>query len=426
MTSRSKPKLLSLNSYHYKRGGADAVYFEHDALFRSKGWDTGFFSMHHPNNESTPWDKYFADEIEFGSEYSAIDKIKMAGKIIYSREAASKIDQLIRDWKPDIAHAHCIYHHLSPSVLSVLKSYDIPTVMTAHDLKLACPAYKMLNKGGICEKCKNGNLIHVALNRCLHDSLAVSSLVMLESSVHKSLGLYKRNLDRVVVPSHFFANKLQEWGWDKEQLVYIPNYVDAGVFDPVYDPGEYLLYFGRLAPEKGLKTLLAANAKAGSQLKIVGTGPDEQSIRRYAEEVGGDVEFLGFCDKQTLWPIVKNSRAVVLPSEWYENAPMSVLEANALGKIVIGADIGGIPELIESEVTGFLFESGNQYQLTEVLLKVGAMSNSSLSEMGRAARIHVATKFTIEQYSQAMESLYSALGVAITSQSAVRSGTQST
>ena len=106
MSSRSKPKLLSLNSYHYKRGGSDAVYFEHDALFRSKGWDTGFFSMHHPKNESTPWDKYFVDEIEFGSEYSPLEKLAMAGKIIYSWDAVSKLRHLIDDWKPDIAHSH--------------------------------------------------------------------------------------------------------------------------------------------------------------------------------------------------------------------------------------------------------------------------------------------------------------------------------
>ncbi len=412
MSGLIKPKLLSLNSYHYKRGGSDAVYFEHEALFRSKGWDTGFFSMHHPRNEKTPWDKYFVDEIEFGSEYTPVEKISMAGKIIYSWDAVAKLRQLIDDWRPDLAHAHCIYHHLSPSVLSLLKSRGIPTVMTAHDLKLACPAYKMLNKGGICEKCKHGNLIHVVLNRCLHDSLAVSSLVMLESAIHKSLGLYKRNLDRIVVPSRFFSNKLQEWGWSEEQLVYIPNYVDAGMFEPAYEPGDYLLYFGRLAPEKGLKTLLTANAKAGGRLKLVGTGPEENNLRKHAEMVGGDVEFLGFCDKQTLWPIVKSSRAVILPSEWYENAPMSLLEANALGKIVVGADIGGIPELIEKDVTGFLFESGNQDQLAEVLIKIRTMNDNALAEMGRAARMHVAEKFTIDRYYQAMEALYSSLGVA--------------
>jgi len=413
MNSFRTPKLLSLNSYHYKRGGSDAVYFEHDALFRAKGWDTAFLSMHHPKNEATPWEKYFVDEIEFGSQYSLLERVKMAGKIIYSWDAVAKVEQLIADWHPDIAHAHCIYHHLSPSILATLKSHGIPTVMTAHDLKIACPAYKMLNKNGICEKCKHGNLLHVALNRCLHDSLAVSTLVMVESTVHKALGMYKKNLDRVVVPSRFFANKLKEWGWAEEQLVYIPNYVDAGAYEPVYEPGEYILYFGRLAPEKGLKTLLAANAKAGTKLKLVGTGPDEAMLKNYAAAVGGDVEFLGFCNKDTLWPVVKAARAVILPSEWYENAPMSLLEANALGKVVVGANIGGIPELIEDHSTGFLFTSGDVEQLAERLTEVKLMSNARLAEMGRMARAHVAENFTIDRYAKSMERLYASLGVAV-------------
>ncbi|BFM05564.1 glycosyltransferase family 4 protein [Halioxenophilus aromaticivorans] len=412
MSSEKQPRLLSLNSYHYKRGGSDAVYFEHDALFRAKGWDTGFFSMHHPSNESTPWDKYFVDEIEFGSDYGVVDKLKMAGKIIYSTEANAKLQTLIDNWRPDVAHAHCIYHHLSPSVLRLLKSNGIPTVMTAHDLKLACPAYKMLNSNGICEKCKGGNLLHVAKNRCLHGSLVVSSLVMIESMVHKSLRLYKNNLDKIVVPSRFFGEKLQEWGWDANQLVYIPNYVDASAYEPVYEPGEYLLYFGRLAPEKGLATLLRANATAGTTLKLVGTGPEEENLKQLAAEVGGNVEFLGFCNKETLWPIVKGSRAVVLPSEWYENAPMSLLEANGLGKIVVGARIGGIPEMIEHDSTGYLFESGNQEQLAEVLSQLKTMPDSKLMTMGRAARANVAENFTIERYAAAMEELYASLGVA--------------
>lgn len=411
MKSVTKPKLLSLNSYHYMRGGSDAVYFKHDALLRSIGWDTACFSMHHPSNELSQWSPYFVDELEFGAEYSLFSKLKMACKVVYSWEAVKKLKRLLDRWAPDIAHAHCIYHHLSPSVLSLLKSRGIPTVMTAHDLKIACPAYKMLNNKGICEKCKDGNLLNVVINRCLHDSLSVSTLVMIESMFHKTFNLYRKNLDRVVVPSQFFAHKLHAWGWPKAQLIYIPNYVHAENYLPTYEPGNYMLYFGRLAPEKGLKTLISASAKSGIKLKIVGTGPEESSLHTHARETGGDIEFIGFCNKENLWPLVKQSRAVVLPSEWYENAPMSLLEANALGKVVIGADIGGIPELIEHGQTGYLFESGNVDQLAMLLSAVDSMSNPKLTELGRQARQHVATKFTIERYSHAMLTLYSSLGV---------------
>lgn len=409
----AKPKLLSLNNYHYRRGGADTVYFEHDALLRSLGCDTAVFSMHHPSNETSEWSEYFIDELEFGARYGLLTKLRMSSKVIYSLEASKKLKRLLDHWEPDIAHAHCIYHHLSPSVLQLLKSRGIPAVMTAHDLKIACPAYKMLNGKGICEKCKRGNLVNVIVNRCVHNSLAVSALVMVESIVHKTFRLYGKNLDRVIVPSRFFANKLSEWGWPEEQLIYIPNYVDVQMYQPAYEPGDYMLYFGRLAPEKGLKTLISASVKSGIKLKIVGTGPEEIALRSYARQLRGDIEFVGFCSKDTLWPLVRESRAVVLPSEWYENAPMSLLEANALGKVVIGANIGGIPELIEHAQTGFLFESGNVDQLAESLSTTKSMSDARLSEMGRQARQHVAGKFTRNRYSEEILALYSSLGVDI-------------
>ncbi|HNP27302.1 MAG TPA: glycosyltransferase, partial [Nitrosomonas sp.] len=205
--------LLSLNTYHYRRGGSDAVFFDHQKLFQDMHWNTIPFTMHHTKNEPSEWDTYFADELEFGNDYSLPQKLIMASKVIYSWEARAKLKKLIQHIRPNIAHAHCIYHHLSPSVLSLLKEENIPTVMTAHDLKIACPAYKMLNKNGICEQCKQGNLFHVVKNRCIHNSFMTSLLVAVESTTHKLLGLYKNNLDMIITPSQFYRDKLIEWGW---------------------------------------------------------------------------------------------------------------------------------------------------------------------------------------------------------------------
>lgn len=407
----SVSRLLSLNTYNYRRGGSDVVFFEHDAMFRDQGWDTAVMAMHHPKNESSPWSRYFADEIEFGHEYGILDKLAMAGKVIYSVEAKRKVSALLDAFPADIAHAHCIYHHLSPSVLGELKQRGIPTVMTAHDLKLACPAYKMLNRQGVCDKCRSGNLLHLVANRCIRDSLAVSALIMVESAVHKSLGLYRRNLDRVVVPSLFYKQKLVEWGWPEQQLVYIPNYVDAAIYKPCYASGDYFFYFGRLAMEKGLATLIRAAAQAKVKLRIAGTGPEGNALKALAVEVGGDIEFLGFVSGDALWTWVREARAIVLPSEWYENAPMSVLEAYASGKPVVGARIGGIPEMVREEETGTLFDSGNVEELTDVLARFSVLSGARMSAMGKAAREYVANTFNAGRYLQEMLGLYASLGV---------------
>jgi glycosyltransferase involved in cell wall biosynthesis len=407
------PKLLSLNTYNYRRGGSDVVFLEHDAMFRAQGWDTAVMTMLHPKNEASPWSRFFADEIEFGHEYGALDRLAMAGKVIYSGEARRKISALLDEFPADVAHAHCIYHHLSPSVLMELKQRGIPTVMTAHDLKLACPAYKMLNRGGVCEKCRSGNLLHVVANRCIRDSLPVSALIMLESAVHKSLGLYRRNLDRVVAPSLFYKQKLMEWGWPERQLAYIPNYVEAAAYTPRYEPGDYFFYFGRLAMEKGVATLIRAAAQAGVKLRVAGTGPEGDALKALAAEAGGDIGFLGFVSGEPLWKWVREARAIVLPSEWYENAPMSVLEAYASGKPVIGARIGGIPEMVKPDETGLLFESGNMGELADCMRRLAAAPDDSVADMGRAARRYVSTTFTSQRYLNDMLTLYAELGVAV-------------
>lgn len=408
------PKLLNVNSYHYRRGGSDAVYFDHAALLASQGWDNGFFSMQHPKNEPTPWSRYFIDELEFGHSYSLRQKLAMAAKVVYSFEAQRKLRALLQDFLADVAHLHCIYHHLSPSILPVLREAGVPVVLTAHDLKIACPAYKMLNAGGVCERCKTGSVLNVIKHRCVRDSLGASAIVAVESGLHGLRGpldSYRRHVSRVVAPSRFYVEKLVEWGWPREQLCYIPNYVDAAVFDPRYEPGDYLLYFGRLAPEKGVATLLRAAAQAGVALKLAGTGPEDEALRRLAAELGVDAQFLGFQSGAALHALIRGARAVVLPSEWYENAPMSVLESFAFGKPVLGAQIGGIPEMIEAGLSGWTFSSGDVAALAERLREIRATPDSRIAEMGRAARATVVQRFHRAGYLQQMLALYAELGV---------------
>lgn len=404
-------KLLNINSYHYRRGGSDVVYLEHAALMADAGWDVGYFSMHHPKNLQTPWSRYFIEELEFGGDYSLMQKVRMAGKAIYSFEAQRKLKQLLADFPADVAHLHCIYHHHSPSILPVLREAGVRTVMTAHDLKLACPAYKMLNDTGVCERCKDGSVMNVIRHRCVRGSLAASAIVAVESGVQRHMKAYETYLDKVVSPSRFFIDKFVEWGWPRDRFAYIPNYVDAARFTPDFDPGEYFLYFGRIAPEKGVATLLTAAKAAGVTVKLAGTGPDETMLREQANRLGVDAAFLGFQSGEDLHRLIRGARAVVLPSEWYENAPMSVLESFALGTPVIGADIGGIPEMIEHGETGWTFPSRNAQVLADLLTQVAAMPAGDLSRVGRGARDLVEKKFHQTGYRQAMSRLYSELGV---------------
>lgn len=404
-------KLLSINSYHYRRGGADVVYFEHAKLLESLGWQNGFFSMHYPDNIDSEWSRYFIDELQFGHQYSLFEKLVRAGKVVYSFEAQRKLRSLLEAYRPDIAHIHNIYHHLSPSILPVLRKAGIPAVMTAHDLKIACPNNRMLTAQGVCEQCKGGKYLNVLRNRCVQDSVAASAIIVVESTLHGLLETYRRNLDRIVVPSRFFLEKFVEWGWPREQFAYVPNYVDCDTFEPNYRPGDYFLYMGRLIDYKGVRTLVRAAIEAGVKLKIAGTGPLEAELKTMAEQSQGRVELLGYMSGAPLRNCVAGARAIVLPSEWYENAPLSVLESFATGKPVIGARIGGIPELIREGENGWLFDSGNTASLCALLRRVQAESASSLAAMGRNARSGVERDFSREQYVRNIRDVYGALGV---------------
>jgi glycosyltransferase involved in cell wall biosynthesis len=405
--------LLSVNSYFYRRDGSEALFIEHNRLLAERGWRVVPFAMHHPQNSPSEWSEYFVSELEFGRDYNLAQKLSRVPKVIYSLEARRKIARLIAAAKPDIAHCHSVYHHISPSILSVLRRLGVPTVMTLHDLKLACPAYHMFNRGKVCELCARGNTYNVVRHRCIKGSVALSGLVWLESVVHRLLDSYGKNVNLFISPCRFYIDKLVQWGWPRDSFVHVPNFVDTRVTKNAVTSGRDFLYFGRLSPEKGLLTLIAAAARAGVRLRIAGTGPQEEELRRKVTELGADAEFTGHLRGARLTDAISAARATVLPAECYENAPMSVLESFVLGKPVVGARIGGIPELIENEVTGWTFASGSVDELADVLCRVQQMPDRTLIEMGERSRQLAEHQFSERAYIARLGEIYRRFGVVI-------------
>ena len=168
--------LLAINNYYYYRGGAETLFLEHNRIFQDLGWQVVPFAMRHAQNLATPWSEFFVDEVEFGNDYSLREKLVRVPKVIYSFEAREKLARLLKAVEPDVCHAHNIYHHISPSILGLLKRRGIPTVLTLHDLKIACPAYSMLTHDGICERCRGGRLYNVLAHRCIKGSRALSAI----------------------------------------------------------------------------------------------------------------------------------------------------------------------------------------------------------------------------------------------------------
>ena len=402
--------LLSINNYYYPRGGAEVVFFRHNGMLNDAGFRVVPFAMNHRLNVGGSERSEFASELEYGGESDGlVTKIRKGLKAVYSFEARSKLARLIDRSAPDVCHAHNVYHHLSPSILGLVRARGIPLVMTLHDLKIACPAYSMLSHDGVCERCRDGRLYQVVTHRCMKGSLALSALVMVESYLHLLLGSYSRNVDRFLVPSRFYLHKLVDWGFPAERFEYVPNFVSAGSFEACYAPGTRFVYFGRLAREKGIATLIRAAAEAKVGVDVIGAGPDEPELRALAHD--GDVRFLGFMTGANLNAAVSSARAVVVPSEWYENAPLAVLEAAALGKPLIVARIGGLPELVIENTSGWSFVSGSVAELAATLRRVADLPDAEVAAAGMAARHHVEHEFSPRRYLERIRSVYSRLGV---------------
>lgn len=360
-------KILMVNKFFYIKGGSETYYFSLKKKLEEEGHIVIDFSMKDDKNFESKYADYFVENVDYSEKTSVMNKMKMGVNIIYSREAKSKFEELVVKEKPDIVHLHIFQHQLSPSILDVCKKYSIPTVYTAHDLKMVCLNYKMMHHGHICEKCKDGHLYHCALNKCVKNSFFKSCINTAEGYLHKWRKTYDA-IDYIITPSEFYKNKFEKFGIQSNRLVHIPNFLDREIpiINAREDQEKYYLYFGRLSEEKGILTLIKAIENVDANLYIVGSGPLKEEIERYiSSRKLHNIKLLGFKRGQELIDIVGNARAVVLPSEWYENGPYSAIEALQVGRPIIGANIGGIPELIRNN--GKLFTSGKIEELAECI-----------------------------------------------------------
>jgi glycosyltransferase involved in cell wall biosynthesis len=410
-TNGPRPSLLSINNYHYPRGGADAMYLAHGARFETLGWQHAWFAMRHPRNLPTDWASHFVDDIEFGHRYTPLELARKAAASIWSLQAQQRLRGVLAKSRPDIVHLHNIYHHLSPSILPVLQQAGVPAVMTAHDFKIACPNYRMHTQGGVCERCRDGSVWNALAHRCVRDSVAASALVALEATVHRVLRSWHRWPDRIVSPSRFLIEKCVQWGYDRSRFVHIPNPIDAQGMQSQPQPGSHFVYIGRLSAEKGLDRLITAVGQAQVSLVIAGEGPLEPLVSAAVRDAPGRVQWVGRLEAAQVQALVRSARAVVVPSQWYENAPLSVLEAFAAGKPVIASRMGGLPEMVEHGRTGWLVPAEDTNALGEMLAAVRDLPDARLESVGRAAREFVLREHSWAGYLQRMQALYAQLGV---------------
>ncbi|MCU0611810.1 MAG: glycosyltransferase [Candidatus Eisenbacteria bacterium] len=389
--------VLLVNKFFYQRGGSERVMFDTAAGLQRAGHRVGFFSMHSPRNLPSAYARHFVSEVDF-SLPGARQRLRGAGRMLYSFEAKRKLAGLLRQEPFEVAHLHNVHHQISPSILHTLRRHKIPVVMTLHDYKMICPVYTMVRRGKVCELCRGGAFHHCLTNRCAKNSLPASLLNAVEMYLHHTILRLYRLVDVFVSPSLFLKNKLAEAGFPG-RVVHLRNPVELSAYAPPSPAAApSILYAGRLSPEKGLHTLLDAVKGLPAACILAGEGPLRIDLERQAASRGIDnVLFLGHVDTGRVKDLMASARAVVVPSEWYENNPLAAIEACAAGKPVIGSRIGGIPEVVEHGVTGLLFTPGSAEELRQAIIFL-LENPDAARDLGWAARLFAERNLGLDRY----------------------------
>jgi glycosyltransferase involved in cell wall biosynthesis len=395
-------KILQANKFFFRNGGSETVMFQERDFLLHGGHEVVEFAMQDERNLQSAHADYFVGNRSYAGQGAGnIVKVSDALSFVHSPEAVRNIGRLIDDTRPDLVHCHNIYHQLTPSIIGAAKRRGVPVVLTLHDYKPVCPIYNRLRASGPCSDCLDGDFSHVLRNRCADGSLGKSALLYAEAAVQRFMGNYEK-VDAFIAPCRFMQESItHRVPAERTKLLY--NGIDTqSVQDSGQDDG-YVLFIGRLVPEKGVETLLQAHAKssAGWRLAVAGTGPLGDVLKaQYSPS-----SFVGHLAGDALKEMIDRASVIVVPSEWYENCPMSVLEAMAYGKPVVGSRMGGIPELVEDGKTGLLFDSGNIEQLIAALDRL--MASAELrKQMGQAARKRVESQFSLDSHNAGLMDIY--------------------
>ncbi len=344
-------KILMVNKFLYPRGGSESYMLYLAERLRKMGHEIQFFGMYDKNNTVGNSKGLYTQNMDFHSK--GISRFLYPLKIVYSFEAKKKIMQVIDDFKPDIVHMNNINFQLTPSIIYGIKKKGIPLVQTVHDYQMICPNHLLYNfdKNTPCEKCVKGSYYNCIKNRCIHSSKIKSIIGAIEARLYSALKTYKK-VDLFVCPSNFLENKLlSAKEYYKGKTITIHNFIDKEKFVNTERKTEnYIVFVGRLSKEKGISNI-AETAKLLPEYTFViaGSGPDEDLLKDIP-----NIKLAGFLTGDKLTELMGNAKLLLLPSVCYENCPLSILEAHAMGVPVVTMNSGGMAELVKDGVTGTL------------------------------------------------------------------------
>jgi len=387
-------RVVVANKFWYRRAGLERVMIDEVEWLEGAGHETAHFSMAHPDNDPSPWERFFVPYLELGQhgQLSAGQRALAAARMFHNIEAARRFDALLQEFRPDIIHIHGIHRQISPSILRVAHARQVPVVQTLHDYHHVCPSDVLLSGGKPCHPRRCGTYWYgqAIARRCVRGSTVSSVLSAAETSLARVTKTYEKAVRRFISPSRFLADEMLGGGWTIP-IDLVRNAVPVGAHRGAV--GDGLAIIGRLRDEKGVEVALEAARRAKVDITVAGDGPMREALRRDFPEA----RFLGHISGEEVTRLLRRTRAVVVPSLCFENASMSILEAMAEGVPVLASRIGGIPEQIADGVSGLLAPPGDVDALASAMRTVDSSPELAL-RLGAEAQRKVRHDFSPERH----------------------------
>ncbi len=355
-------RVLIANKFYYRRGG-DCIYMLNlEQLLKEHGHEVAVYSMNYPENLPSEWSKYWPKNM---NHFDAL--VRPFG----SMQVRSGFKRLLDDFKPNVVHLNNIHTQISPVIAEIAHKRNIRVVWTLHDTKLVCPCYTCMRDGHWCEECFTDKTA-VIKHRCMPGGIIGSTIGCLEAKKWNK-GKLQEYTDLFLPPSQFMMDTVVRGGYNPKKFRELCNFIDLEkVKNPCFEKKGYYVYLGRVNEVKGIRTLCKAAKALPYKLIVIGGGELLSELQEQYKN--SNIEFKGQMDWNDFRPIIEGAKFMVIPSEWSENNPLTVIESQSLGTPVLGARIGGIPELIEENISGMTFESGNGEDLKK---KIELMWNAS-------------------------------------------------
>ncbi len=391
-------KFLSINASYVVKGGADRFFTVLNSLLRQNGHQVLTFTTAPENISSLdtyPPGTYFTKEYK---ERGGIrQKIGNLLRIFYSAKISADLEKVLEKEKPDIALIHNIYHRIPYSIVKTLKRHGVKILWWLHDYKWICPNHQLFTQGSVCRRCLNSSFLNAIFHRCQKGSL-VDSIIVTLLNYHIAITKYQRYVDCFIAPSRFSSEIHVKLG----KVVHLEHFNHISQFPcqagKKQQTNPYALYAGRVEPNKGIKMLVDSFAEMYFRLKIVGNGNFLEEISDYCKRLKfNNIEFEGFQPPEKLPSYYESSLFTIVPSQWYEVFGLSILESFSFGKPVVASGIGAIPEIIEHEKSGLLYDAYSKEDLKEKITYM-FQHQDKVSEMGKYARSIVAEKYSPVKY----------------------------